>query len=122
MTVDVHEGECLTIEKVSSLCTSGDRAIADPRTEALTAVSRAVRFSTLREGYVFWDELFIFPFLNMRQPDLTRALLLYRYRRLPEARWAAAQAGLKGARGTSTPPSSSMCGSTSGPPATRIFA
>jgi trehalose/maltose hydrolase-like predicted phosphorylase len=162
LTVEVHEGECLTVEKIASLYTSRDRAIADPRTEALTSVSRAGRFSTLREshglawehlwrqcdfdiiriegepsndthkiirlhvfhllqtvsphsgdmdvgvpargwhgeayrGHVFWDELFIFPFLNMRQPDLTRALLLYRYRRLPEARWAAAQAGLKGA-------------------------
>jgi alpha,alpha-trehalase len=48
-------------------------------------------------GHVFWDELFIFPFLKLRLPDLTRALLLYRYRRLPEARWAAEQAGLKGA-------------------------
>jgi len=31
-------------------------------------------------GHIFWDELFIFPFLNFRLPELTRALLLYRYR------------------------------------------
>ncbi|MFO7997160.1 MAG: glycosyl hydrolase family 65 protein, partial [Dehalococcoidia bacterium] len=48
-------------------------------------------------GHIFWDELFIFPFLNLRIPDVTRALLLYRYRRLPEARWAARQAGYEGA-------------------------
>jgi beta-phosphoglucomutase family hydrolase len=48
-------------------------------------------------GHIFWDELFIFPFLNLRLPVLTRALLLYRYRRLPEARWAAQQAGYRGA-------------------------
>ncbi len=48
-------------------------------------------------GHIFWDELFIFPFLNLRLPDITRALLLYRYRRLPEARWAAQQAGYNGA-------------------------
>ncbi|MFC1984761.1 trehalose-phosphatase, partial [Chloroflexota bacterium] len=48
-------------------------------------------------GHIFWDELFIFPFLNLSIPDITRALLLYRYRRLPEARWAARQAGYKGA-------------------------
>lgn len=48
-------------------------------------------------GHIFWDELFIFPFLNLRSPDITRALLLYRYRRLPEARWAARQAGYEGA-------------------------
>jgi trehalose 6-phosphate phosphatase len=48
-------------------------------------------------GHVFWDELFVFPVLNLRLPDLTRALLRYRYRRLPEARQAAHEAGLKGA-------------------------
>jgi len=48
-------------------------------------------------GHVFWDELFIFPFLTFRIPDITRALLIYRYRRLPEARWAAQQAGYEGA-------------------------
>jgi alpha,alpha-trehalase len=48
-------------------------------------------------GHVFWDELFIFPYLNLHLPDLTKALLLYRYRRLPEARWAAAEEGLDGA-------------------------
>lgn len=48
-------------------------------------------------GHVFWDELFIFPFLNLRLPEITRALLKYRYRRLPEARAAAAAAGYRGA-------------------------
>ncbi|NNH68811.1 trehalose-phosphatase [Nocardia uniformis] len=48
-------------------------------------------------GHVFWDELFVFPVLTPRFPALTRALLHYRYRRLPEARRAAAEAGLRGA-------------------------
>jgi alpha,alpha-trehalase len=48
-------------------------------------------------GHVFWDELFIFPFFNYRFPGLTRALLLYRYRRLREARHAARMAGFRGA-------------------------
>ncbi len=48
-------------------------------------------------GHVFWDELFILPFLTMRLPELVRSLLLYRFRRLPEARWAAAEAGVSGA-------------------------
>ena len=43
-------------------------------------------------GHVFWDELFIFPFLTLRFPMLCRALLLYRYRRLPEARRSAREA------------------------------
>jgi len=48
-------------------------------------------------GHVFWDELFILPFFNLRFPDMTRALLRYRYRRLPQARRAARAAGLRGA-------------------------
>ena len=46
-------------------------------------------------GHVFWDELFIFPLLNIHIPDITRALLLYRYRRLHEARHAAQAAGFR---------------------------
>lgn len=48
-------------------------------------------------GHIFWDELFIFPFLNLRIPELTRSLLMYRYRRLPEARSMAKAHGYKGA-------------------------
>jgi trehalose/maltose hydrolase-like predicted phosphorylase len=48
-------------------------------------------------GHIFWDELYIFPFLNLRIPKITRALLMYRNRRLDEARFAARKAGLKGA-------------------------
>ncbi len=48
-------------------------------------------------GHIFWDELFIFPFLTLRQPELTRALLRYRARRLDRAREAAAEAGYAGA-------------------------
>ena len=48
-------------------------------------------------GHIFWDELFIYPYLNLHLPALVRSLLLYRYRRLPEARWSAHQAGFSGA-------------------------
>lgn len=48
-------------------------------------------------GHVFWDELFVFPLLTLRTPELTRALLGYRWRRLDEARTAAREAGLRGA-------------------------
>ena len=48
-------------------------------------------------GHIFWDELFILPVLTHRHPQLTRALIEYRRRRLPEARWAAHQIGHRGA-------------------------
>jgi trehalose/maltose hydrolase-like predicted phosphorylase len=48
-------------------------------------------------GHVFWDELFVYPFLNFRLPEITRGLLMYRYRRIAEARAAARDAGYEGA-------------------------
>jgi trehalose/maltose hydrolase-like predicted phosphorylase len=48
-------------------------------------------------GHIFWDELFIFPFLTLRLPELTRNLLMYRVRRLQEARDAARDEGFSGA-------------------------
>jgi trehalose/maltose hydrolase-like predicted phosphorylase len=48
-------------------------------------------------GHVFWDELYVYPFLNLRAPEITRELLMYRYRRLGEARHAATEAGYRGA-------------------------
>src|SRR5690606_9058878 len=48
-------------------------------------------------GHIFWDELFIFPFLTPRRPELTPALLRPRSRRLDRARDAARAAGCGGA-------------------------
>ncbi|MGA9830874.1 MAG: glycosyl hydrolase family 65 protein [Trebonia sp.] len=48
-------------------------------------------------GHVFWDEIYAFPFFNVRLPEVTRGLLMYRYRRIGEARAAAREAGFRGA-------------------------
>jgi len=48
-------------------------------------------------GHVFWDELFIFPVLDLRAPTVARSLLLYRYHRLDAARALAAAEGYRGA-------------------------
>lgn len=48
-------------------------------------------------GHVFWDAMFAFPAINLRLPTLSRALLLYRWRRLDAARRAARAAGHVGA-------------------------
>ena len=48
-------------------------------------------------GHIFWDELYIYPFLNFRLPEITRELLMYRYRRLEMAQVLAAAAGHQGA-------------------------
>jgi len=48
-------------------------------------------------GHVFWDEIFILPFFNRTFPEISRALLMYRYRRLDAAREYARENGYKGA-------------------------
>jgi len=48
-------------------------------------------------GHIFWDELYIFPFYNIHFPEITRSMLMYRYRRLDAARRYAAENGFKGA-------------------------
>ncbi|MEU9136607.1 glycosyl hydrolase family 65 protein [Streptomyces sp. NPDC048404] len=48
-------------------------------------------------GHVFWDELFVLPYLNLHFPEVSRALLTYRHRRLERARRTAQDAGRTGA-------------------------
>lgn len=152
------ENKVIKVEKLVSIYTSRDMAIADPLCEAKKSVKRTPGFDELLfyhklaweelwgqsdivleadgnndqlllrlhifhlfqtfslktidedvgipargwhgeayRGHIFWDELFIFPFYNISIPELTRALLMYRYRRLTEARFAAAKEGYKGA-------------------------
>ena len=48
-------------------------------------------------GHIFWDEIYILPFFTLHFPDIAKALLLYRYRRLDAARTYARENGYKGA-------------------------
>ncbi|MFD7994832.1 glycoside hydrolase family 65 protein [Streptomyces mexicanus] len=48
-------------------------------------------------GHVFWDELFVLPYLNLHLPEVSRALLRYRHRRLGPACAAARAVGRRGA-------------------------
>ncbi len=48
-------------------------------------------------GHVFWDELFAMPFYDLHMPEVTKALLLYRFRRLSKAREYACKNGYSGA-------------------------
>lgn len=48
-------------------------------------------------GHIFWDELYILPLYDLHLPDAARSMLMYRYRRLPEARKYAQQHGFEGA-------------------------
>lgn len=48
-------------------------------------------------GHVYWDEIYIMPFYCMHYPDAAKAMLMYRYKRLPKAKEAASKLGYKGA-------------------------
>ncbi len=48
-------------------------------------------------GHIFWDELFILPFYNIHFPEVAKAALMYRYKRLQKAREYAGEHGYKGA-------------------------
>ncbi|MFC9396901.1 glycoside hydrolase family 65 protein [Streptomyces sp. NPDC057027] len=48
-------------------------------------------------GHVFWDELFVLPYLSLHFPEVARSVLGYRHRRLPAACEAARRAGGAGA-------------------------
>jgi len=48
-------------------------------------------------GHIFWDELFILPFYNLHFPEISKAHLMYRYRRLDAARQYAKENGYQGA-------------------------
>jgi alpha,alpha-trehalase len=160
-TLDLQEGQPVSIEKVVALYTSRDRAISECGLAAKNAIKRCGDFADLLQshvlawkqlwrrfaidfdskqddneyidtvlhlymfhtlqtsslhildldvgipsrgwhgeayrGHIFWDEIFVFPLLNFRVHEITRALLLYRYRRLDAARSHAAAAGYRGA-------------------------
>ncbi|MEA2007817.1 MAG: glycosyl hydrolase family 65 protein, partial [Chloroflexota bacterium] len=48
-------------------------------------------------GHVFWDELYIMPLYDIHLPETARSVLMYRYRRLNEARKYAQAHGYRGA-------------------------
>lgn len=48
-------------------------------------------------GHIFWDEIYIMPFFIQHAPEIARALLMYRYRRLDAAREYARENGYHGA-------------------------
>ncbi|OPX30639.1 MAG: hypothetical protein B1H08_01180 [Candidatus Omnitrophica bacterium 4484_171] len=48
-------------------------------------------------GHIFWDETFAMPFYNLHIPRVSRAILMYRFRRMGKAKEYAKKNGYKGA-------------------------
>ncbi|AKT38398.1 PfkB family carbohydrate kinase [Chondromyces crocatus] len=70
---------------------------ASPHTPQFDVGFPARGWQEAYHGHIFWDELFLFPYLDLRFPELSRAFLHYRTRRLDEARLSARQHGYDGA-------------------------
>ncbi len=71
---------------------------ASPHNEKIDAgiTARGLHGEAYR-GHVFWDELYILPFYFIHYPEVAKSLLMYRYRRLDEARKYAREYGYEGA-------------------------
>ncbi len=48
-------------------------------------------------GHIFWDELYILNFFSLHFPEIVKSILMYRYRRIGEARKYAKAKGYQGA-------------------------
>lgn len=70
---------------------------ASPHTVGADVGLPARGWQEMYHGHVFWDDLLAFPFFATRFPEIARALVIYRHRRLDPAREAARRAGLLGA-------------------------
>lgn len=70
---------------------------ASPHNEAIDAgiPARGLHGEAYR-GHIFWDELFILPLITLYYPDITKSTLLYRYRRIDQARDYAREFGYMG--------------------------
>jgi trehalose/maltose hydrolase-like predicted phosphorylase len=70
---------------------------ANPTDERVSIGARALTGEDYR-GHVFWDtEIFLLPFYVLTWPEAARALLMYRFHTLGEARAKAARMGWRGA-------------------------
>src|SRR3712207_2824604 len=95
---DVHVPQDDRVQLLLRVHISHILQVCSPHTADLDAgvPARGLNGEAYR-GHIFWDELYIYPFLNFRLPEITRELLMYRYRRMGEACAAAREAGYKGA-------------------------
>jgi beta-phosphoglucomutase family hydrolase len=85
-------------QKVARLHTYHLLVSASPHNKTIDAgiTARGLHGEAYR-GHVFWDEIYIMPFYNCHFPQISKALLMYRYNRLHGARQYALDNGYQGA-------------------------
>jgi len=89
---DRYSQKLLRLHTYHMLCT------ASPHNPSIDAgmPARGLNGEAYR-GHIFWDEIFILPFFNRHFPEISKALLMYRFNRLDAAREYARENGYKGA-------------------------
>ncbi len=93
----VVEGDLMS-QKLLNLHTYHVLASASPNANKnldASVTARGLHGEAYR-GHIFWDELFIMPFYLAHFPETAKELLMYRYRRLPQAKINAREAGYQG--------------------------
>jgi trehalose/maltose hydrolase-like predicted phosphorylase len=96
--VDIQiEGDRLA-QKLLRLHLYHNFVTASPHNEHIDAgiPARGLHGESYR-GHIFWDELFILPLFNLHYPQISKSALMYRYRRLDQARDYAKEYGYEGA-------------------------
>jgi kojibiose phosphorylase len=72
--------------------------ISAPRDKGKSSIGARTLSGEGYRGHIFWDvEIFMLPFFLYTNPDLAKNILLYRYKRLDQARQIAKARGFKGA-------------------------
>jgi beta-phosphoglucomutase family hydrolase len=92
ITADRFSQRTLRLHMYHLLCT------ASPHNKHIDAglTARGLHGEAYR-GHIFWDEVYVYPFFNAYFPEITKALLMYRYNRLDGAREYAKEHGFEGA-------------------------
>lgn len=97
LSMDTDESIKMGVSLILHLHSFHALETASPNSIDLDVGMPARGWSEGYEGHVFWDDLFVFPYLNLRMPEITQSLLKYRYRRLESARKIARTKGKRGA-------------------------
>jgi len=98
----LHEAQGLEAERQPLGCSLGFHAFHLSQTASPHVIGRDLGFpprgwQEAYRGQIFWEDTLVQPFLDLRYPEIARAHLMYRWRRLDDARAAARAARLRGA-------------------------
>lgn len=93
LTGDLYDQKLINLHTFHLLVSANQNST--PKLD-VSVTSRGLHGEAYR-GHIFWDELFIAPFYLAHNPQVVKAMLLYRYRRLQAAKDLASENNYQGA-------------------------